>query len=86
MRIYVAHRTDVDPPTKMASGSISTLRDRMRGPSKKPNIGADYTVVEHDIKPDLANLCQAIEDVTEIDAVSALYFHVNDKGHLREVK
>jgi len=80
MKIYVAYRTDVDPPTKLADGSFTTLRKLM----KAEGPGAEFTVALYDFKPSLANLVQAIVDVTELPAESATDYRVNDHGHLRE--
>jgi hypothetical protein len=85
MRIYVAFRTDVDPPTKTVRGSFAVLKSLMKG-EDEPNVGHEYTVVEYDIKPNLANLCQAVEDVTELPAESATYYRVNEQGQLRQLK
>ena len=82
MKIYVAHRTDVDPTTRMASGSFTKLKEQM----KEAGGGAEFTVVLHDFKPNVENVCQAIMDVTECDAVESTDYRVNDQGQLREVK
>jgi hypothetical protein len=82
MKIYVAFRTDVDPPTRIANGSFTTIKKLM----KEEGSGAEFTLALYDFKPSLVNMCQAIMDVTEIGAESAIDYHVTDKGHLREVK
>jgi hypothetical protein len=81
MKFYVAHRTDVDPPTKMASGSKTLLKADM----KACGDGAEFTLVLHDVKPNLANFVQAVMDVTELDAVEATDYYVSH-GQLRLVK
>lgn len=99
MKIYVAFRTDdgapEDAPTKMANPSFTKLKSMMKGEMspdgvklKKPidMSGAEFTVVLYDFKPNVANVCQAIVDVTELDAESATDYRVNDHGQLREVK
>lgn len=99
MKVYVAFRTDDDVPeglpTKMANPSFTKLKAMMKGEMgtdgeklKKPidMVGAEFTVVLYDFKPNVANVCQAIVDVTELDAESATDYRVNDQGQLREVK
>lgn len=99
MKVYVAFRTDDDVPegmpTKMANPSFTKLKGMMKGELdqngeklKKPidMSGAEFTVVLYDFKPNVANVCQAIVDVTEIGAESATDYRVNDHGQLREVK
>jgi hypothetical protein len=81
MKFYVAHRTDVDPPTKIAGSSKSLLKDQM----KECGDGTEFTLVLHDVKPNLANFCQAIMDVTELDAVEATDYVISH-GQVREVK
>jgi hypothetical protein len=82
MKVYVAFRTDEDPPTKQASPSFTKLKEQM----KEAGVGAEFTVVLYDIKPNVENLCKAIVDVTDLDAESATDFRVNEAGQLREVK
>lgn len=82
MRIYVAFRTDTDQGEKTANGSLTKLKAEM----KAAGSGAEFTVGEYNFKPNLSNVCQAIVDVTDLDAESAVYFRVNDQGQLREVK
>jgi hypothetical protein len=82
MKVYVAFRTDVDPPTRDASPSFTKLKEAMKG----AGAGAEFTVVLYDFKPNVANVCQAIMDVTELDADSATDYRINDHGQLREVK
>lgn len=80
MKIYVAHRTDVDPPRVVgASGSFTKIKKRMKK-------GRTYTVVLHDFKPNLDNICTAIVDVTDLDAEWARDYVVTEAGHVREVK
>jgi hypothetical protein len=99
MKIYVAFRTDEAPegaPTKMANPSLTKLKLMMKGEMdpvsgeklKKPidMVGAEFTAVLYDFKPNVANVCQAIVDVTELDAESATDYRINDHGQLREVK
>jgi len=95
MKIYVAFRTDVEEDVKIAEGSFTKLKARMKGTHdaegkllKKPldMVGAEFTVVEYNFKPNLTNVCQAIMDVTELDANESFEFRVNDQGQLREVK
>jgi hypothetical protein len=95
MRIYVAFRTDEDPPTRMAEGSFNKLRGRMKGTHaangkklKKPisMVGAEFTVAEYNFKPNLTNVCQAVADITEMDAESATSYRINEQNHLREIK
>lgn len=82
MRIYVAHRTDTDEVEHLAEGSFTKLKSKM----KACGSGAEFTVVEHNFKPNLTNVCQAIVDVTELDAEESWDFRVNDQGQLREIK
>lgn len=82
MRIYVAHRTDIDPTERLAEGSFTKLKAKM----KACGSGAEFTVVEHNFKPNLTNVCQAVVEVTELVAVESWEFRVNDQGQLREVK
>ena len=86
MKIYVAFRTDDDPPEdaalKMASPSFTKLKEQM----KEAGGGAEFTVALYDFKPNVGNVCQAIVDVNEIGADSATDYRVNDQGQLREVK
>lgn len=81
MKVYVAFRTDVDPPPRLASPSFTKLKKQM-----VITKNADYTVALYDIKPNVENLCKAIVDVTDLDAEEAMYFHVNEQGHLRSVE
>lgn len=81
MKLYVAFRTDVDPPTRTARGSFTILKKEM----KEAGEGAEFTVVLYDIKPNLENLCQAIEDVTELDADWTADYYIK-QDQLREVK
>lgn len=82
MKVYVAFKTDEDPPTRQASPSFTKLKEEM----KKADAGSTFTVVLYDFKPNVANVCQAIMDVTELDADSATDYRINDQGQLREVK
>lgn len=82
MKIYVAFRTDVEPPTRMASPSFTKLKEQM----KEVGAGSEFTVALYDFKPNVGNVCQAIVDVNEIGADSATEYRVNDQGQLREVK
>ena len=82
MKIYVAFRTDVEPPTRMASPSFTKLKEQM----KESDPGSEFTVALFDFKPSVGNVCQAIVDVTEIGAESATDYRVNDHGQLRELK
>ena len=95
MKIYVAFRTDVEPNKKMACGSMTILKGRMKGTHgatgkklKKPidRIGAEFTVVLYDFKPNLTNVCQAISNVTELPGTWELEFKINEQNQLREVK
>lgn len=86
MKVYVAFRTDdvddEDIPKRMASPSFTKLKESM----KEAGGGAEFTVVLYDFKPNVANVCQAIADVTELEATSATDYRINDQGQLREVK
>ncbi len=86
MKIYVAFRTDEiedeEVPKRFAGPSFTKLKESM----KDAGAGAEFTVVLYDFKPNVANVCQAIVDVTELDADSATDYRVNDHGQLREVK
>jgi hypothetical protein len=82
MRIYVAFRTDGDVVEKTASGSFTKLKEVM----KSGGDGAEFTVVEYNFKPSLGNVCQAIMDVTELEAEHSQEFRVNSSGQLREVR
>ena len=101
MKIYVAYRTDRGGFEKTASGSMTLLKGFMKGThnsggealtrsalkSAKESVeNAEYTVVLYDFKPNLANVCQAITDVTELEALWSLDFKISDNGQLREVK
>lgn len=95
MKIYVAFRTDEDPPSRMAEGSFNKLRGRMKGTHdasgkqlKKPidMVGAEFTVAEYNFKPNLTNVCQAIADVADLGAESATSYRVNEQNQLRIVK
>ena len=81
MKIYVAFRTDVDPPTRLASPSFTKLKKELQQTKN-----ASYTVALFDIKPNVENLCKAITDVTELEADEATDYIVNAQGHLRKVK
>lgn len=81
MKVYVAHRTDVDPSRRWASGSFTKLKVRM-----KKKRGATFTVVLHEFKPNLDNICAAIVDVTDLDAEWARDYQVTEAGHVREIK
>ena len=80
MKIYVAFRTDVDPPTRTAEGSFNKLKRRL-----VDTIGAEYTVATFDIKPDLVSICAAIVDVTTLEADEAAQYKVNERRQLRKV-
>ena len=82
MKIYVAFRTDEEIPTRIASPSFTKLKESM----KEAGAGAEFTVALFDFKPSVGNVCQAIVDVTELDAESSTDYRVNDSGQLREVK
>lgn len=86
MKIYVAFRTDTEQIERMASPSMTKLKAQMKGPEDEPHVGAEYTVVLYDIKPNVENLCKAIVDVTDLDAESSTEYRVNAQGQLREVK
>lgn len=80
MKLYVSFRSDIEPPTKMASGNFNKLKKRMKDEGEE---GAEYTVGLFDIKPNLENLCQAIEDVTQLPA-DEITEYVIKNGQLRE--
>ena len=85
MKVYVAFRTDEiedAEPTRLASPSFTKLKEQM----KEAGPGAEFTVALYDFKPNVANVCQAIVDVSELDAESATDYKVSDSGQLREVK
>jgi len=99
MKIYVAFRTDEhdddDIPQRMATPSLTKLKLMMKGEAgpdgeklKKPiaMAGCEFTVALYDFKPSVGNICQAIIDITELDAESSTDYRVNDHGQLREVK
>lgn len=82
MKIYVAFRTDGEAVEKTANGSFTKLKEFM----KETGDGAEFTVVLYDFKPNLANVCQSITDVTELEAEWSKEFRINSSGQLREVK
>lgn len=86
MKIYVAFRTDEvedeDIPKRIAKPSFTILKGLM----KEAGPGAEFTVALFDIKPSVGNVCQAIVDITELDAESSTDYRINDHGQLREVK
>jgi hypothetical protein len=82
MKIYVAFRTDVEPPTRIASPSRTKIKEALKG----YEAGAEFTVVLFNFKPNAENLCKAIVDVTEIDAEEATSYRINVQGQVREVK
>jgi hypothetical protein len=95
MKIYVAYRTDGDAVEKMALGSFNKLKAVMKGTHnmtgkklKKPvdMIGAEFTVVLYDFKPNLDNICQAVTDPQELPALESYEYRVNEHGQLRQVK
>lgn len=97
MKVYVAFRMDENEADdqRFANGSMTILSKMMKGTvdkegkeRKKPvdMSGSEWTVVLYDFKPNVANVCKAIVDVTDITAVSGKDYRVNDHGQLREVK
>lgn len=86
MKIYVAFRTDEvgdeDTPKRFAGPSFPKIKGQM----KEAGAGAEFTLATYNFKPNVANVCQAIVDVTELGADSATDYRVNDHGQLREVK
>ena len=82
MKVYVAFRTDGETVEKLANGSYTKLQKEM----KEEGAGAEFTVVLYDFKPNLANVCQAVMDVTELPGEWSKEFRINDQGQLREVK
>lgn len=80
MKIYVAHRTDVEPSTRMASGSMTKLKEMMKATKEE----AEFTVVLHNVKPNVENFCTAIVDVTDLDAEESWGFRLNKHGQLRK--
>lgn len=80
MKIYVAHRTDVEPSTRMASGSMTKLKELMKETKEE----AEFTVVLHNVKPNVENFCKAIVDVTDLDAEESWDFRLNQHGQLRK--
>jgi hypothetical protein len=95
MKIYVVFRTDTEETERTANGSLTKLKGYMKGthnalgePLKKPvdKTGAEYTVVLYEFKPNLTNVCQAVMDVTELDALKSWEFRINNIGQLREIK
>ncbi len=88
--IYVAFRTsEVKPGTKrkdrppplMASGSQGTLKKRL---AKHTN--TTWTQGKYVFKANVPSICQAIENIQDMDAVEAVDWRVNDSGQVRKAK
>lgn len=82
MKIYVAWRTDVDPPKRIVGGNINKLIPKLRdcGP------GAEFTVALLNVQPTLLDLCKVIESPENFGAEEVTEYAVNDQKQLRKVK
>jgi hypothetical protein len=82
MKLYVAFRTDAKPKKKLASGSFTKLKERVKETKLEDS---EWTIVLFDVKPNLDNCCQLVENVAKLEGEWAKDFRLMASG-LREVK
>jgi hypothetical protein len=80
-KIYVAYQT-AGPAIgqRLASGSITTLKTRMR-----PIPASEWTVATYDLKPTVKTLCVVIENIVEMEHEVLEKMAVNEAGQVRKV-
>ena len=80
-KIYVAFQTaGTSIGQRVATGSITTLKTRMR-----PFKASEWTVATYDVKPTVKVLCAIIENITDMEYEVLEKMVVNEAGQVRKV-
>ena len=77
-RIYVAYRTD-EPGTRLASGSLTTIKARIR-----EVLSSEWEIAEYRLAAGVPTMCAVIEDLSSIEAEEAEGYRVTASGQVRK--